>query len=163
MKKEKSIFLFFLNKSVQNFYTNSMEIEKASQEKDSIGKVTGFFLFRNLINSYNEDKSLPDDQRKMVKKYGTTSIILSTIAILISLSCLISVISNIQFFGFSYILMLIIFILCGVVLTLLLSIYSFVFAVMQVRLNRRSSGIIGIVLSILTIVSSFLLVFFLIT
>ena len=142
-----------------------MEIEKNnfSQDNDGIGKVTGFFLFRNLINSYNESKNLPDEERKKVKKYGTASIILSIIAILISASCLICVISNVEFFGFSYILMLIIFILCGVILTLLLSIYSFVFAVMQVRLNRRSSGIIGIVLSILTIVSSFLLIFFLVT
>jgi len=142
-----------------------MNIERSnfSQEKDSIGKITGFFLFRNLINSYNDDKNLPDDERKNVKKYGSVSITLSIIAILISVSCLVCVISNIEFFGFSYILMLIIFILCGVILTLLLSIYSFVFAVMQVRLNRRSSGIIGIVLSILAIVSAFLLVFFLIT
>ena len=142
-----------------------MEIErnKSSEENDGIGKVTGFFLFRNLINSYNEAKNLPDDERKRVKKYGTASIILSTIAFLISVSCLICVISNFEFFGFSYILMLIIFILCGVILNLLLSIYAFVFAVMQVRLNRRSSGIIGIIFSVLSIVSSILLVFFLVT
>ena len=58
-----------------------MEIEKSKENKniDTVGKVTGFFLFRNLINSYNEDKCLDEEERKTVKKYGAVAIILSSL------------------------------------------------------------------------------------
>lgn len=137
-----------------------MEIEKSKESNkiDAVGKVTGFFLFRNLINGYNEDKNLNEEERKSIKKYGVASIILSSISLLISLGCLFSTIANFEFIGFSYILMLIVFILCGVILSIILSIYAFIFAVMQVRLNRKSCGILGIILSILGIVSAILLV-----
>ena len=99
-----------------------MEIEKSKESNkiDAVGKVTGFFLFRNLINGYNEDKNLNEEERKSIKKYGVASIILSSISLLISLGCLFSTIANFEFIGFSYILMLIVFILCGVILSIIL-------------------------------------------
>ena len=132
-----------------------------TSEKDSIGKITGFFLFRNLINGYNEAKNLDDDKRKDIKKYGVLSAILAIIAIIISASCLISTFTDFQFFGFSYVLYMFVYIIGGVIIGIILSIYSFVFAVMQVRLNRKSVGIIGIILSVLGIISSISLIFFL--
>lgn len=137
-------------------YTNNLD------NKDSIGKATGFFLFRNVVSNYNEDKTKPEDERKNIKKYGRVSFILSLIALLLSLSCLVSNLVNLEFVGFSYVLMLIIYILGGFIISLILSIYGFVFAVMQVRLNRKSIGIVGIVLSILAIISCILLIVFLI-
>ena len=37
-------------------------------QKDAIGKITGFFLFRNLINGYNDAKNFDEDTRKSIKK-----------------------------------------------------------------------------------------------
>lgn len=115
---------------------------------DSIGKATGFFLFRNVINDYNSDKENPEDERKNIKKYGKVSIILSAIAIILSLSSLISKFSNIEFAGFSNLLMVIIYIFSGIIISTILSIYGFVFGILQVRLNRKSIGVIGLVASI---------------
>lgn len=115
---------------------------------DSIGKATGFFLFRNVINDYNTDKEKQEDERKDIKKYGKVSVILSTIAIILSLSCLISKFANIEFAGFSNILMVIIYIFSGIIISTILSLYGFVFGVLQIRLNRKSVGIIGLILSI---------------
>lgn len=115
---------------------------------DSIGKATGFFLFRNVINDYNADKEKQEDERKDIKKYGKVSVILSTIAIILSLSCLISKFANIEFAGFSNILMVIIYIFSGIIISTILSLYGFVFGVLQIRLNRKSVGIIGLILSI---------------
>ena len=137
-------------------YTNNLD------NKDSIGKATGFFLFRNVVSNYNEDKTKPEDERKNIKKYGRVSFILSLIALFLSLSCLVSNLVNLEFVGFSYVLMLIIYILGGFIISLILSTYGFVFAVMQVRLNRKSIGIVGVVLSILAIISCILLIVFLI-
>lgn len=143
-----------------------MQISENSQNElssnDAVGKITGFFLFRNLIAGYNDDKLKPQEERKDIKKYGAVSVILSTIALLISGSCLISTLMDFSLVGFSYILINIIFILGGVVLAALMSIYSFVFGVMQVRLNRKGSGIFGIVLSVLAMVSAVLLIVFMI-
>lgn len=130
--------------------------------KDPVGKVTGFFLFKNLISGYSEDKNANDDERKKIKKYGIASFILSLIAVVISISCLLSTIIGNDFIGFSYALMLIIYILGGVVVSLLLAVYAFIFAVMQIRLNRKSIGIIGLSLSILSAIASVLLVVFII-
>ncbi|MBQ9792189.1 MAG: hypothetical protein IJW32_00380 [Clostridia bacterium] len=130
--------------------------------KDPIGKVTGFFLFRNLISSYSSDKNSGDDERKKIKKYGVASFILSLIAVIISISCLLSTIIGNDFIGFSYALILIIYILGGVVVSLILAIYGFIFAVMQIRLNRKAIGIIGLSLSILSVIASLLLVVFII-
>ena len=129
---------------------------------DAVGKVTGFFLFRNLIAGYNDDKAKPQDQRQNIKKYGVVSVILSAIALIISGSCLISTIIDFDMVGFSYVLINIIFIVGGVILSALLSIYGFVFGVMQVRLNRKGSGLLGLVLSILSMVSAVLLIVFMI-
>ena len=131
-------------------------------DKDPVGKVTGFFLFKNLISGYAEDKNANDDERKKIKKYGVASFILSLIAVVISISCLLSTIIGNDFIGFSYALMLIIYILGGVVVSLLLAVYAFIFAVMQIRLNRKSVGIIGLSLSILSAIASVLLVVFII-
>ena len=141
---------------------NIREEENLAQDKDSIGKFTGFFLFRNLINSYNEAKESNDEDRTKIKKYGVIYIILAIIALLISGSCLLCSITGVEFWGFSYVVMLLIFIIGGVIISALFAIYSCVFAVMQVRLNRRASGIIGIVFSVLAMVSSILLVVFMI-
>lgn len=131
-------------------------------QNDAVGKITGFFLFRNLIAGYNDDKTKPQDERKNIKKYGVVSIILASLAFIISGSCLISTIMDINLAGFSYVLINIIFIVGGVLLSGLLSIYGFVFGVMQIRLNRKSAGIFGLILSILAMVSSILLIVFMI-
>lgn len=137
---------------IENNYTNKMD------DKDAIGNVTGFFLFRNLINNYNNDKSKIEEERKNIKKYGRVSCTLSLIALFLSLSCLISSLINLDFVGFSYILLIVIYILGGFIISLILAIYGFVFGVMQVRLNRKSIGIIGLVLSVLSIISSIALI-----
>ena len=136
--------------------------EEDLEKDDSVGKFTGFFLFRNLIKGYNEAKDSSDEDRMKIKKYGIISIILAIIALVISGSCLVCSITGVEFWGFSYVVMLLIFIVGGVIISALFAIYSFVFAVMQVRLNRRASGIIGIVLSVLAMISSILLVVFMI-
>ena len=136
--------------------------EEDLEKDDSVGKFTGFFLFRNLIKGYNEAKDSSDEDRTKIKKYGIISIILAIIALVISGSCLVCSITGVEFWGFSYVVMLLIFIVGGVIISALFAIYSFVFAVMQVRLNRRASGIIGIVLSVLAMISSILLVVFMI-
>lgn len=137
---------------IENNYTNKMD------DKDAIGNVTGFFLFRNLINNYNKDKSKIEEERKNIKKYGRVSCTLSLIALFLSLSCLISSLINLDFVGFSYILLIVIYILGGFIISIILAIYGFVFGVMQVRLNRKSIGIIGLVLSVLSIISSIALI-----
>lgn len=131
-------------------------------QNDAVGKITGFFLFRNLIAGYNDDKTKPQDERKNIKKYGVVSIILASLAFIISGSCLISTIMDINLAGFSYVLINIIFVVGGVLLSGLLSIYGFVFGVMQIRLNRKSAGIFGLILSILAMASSILLIVFMI-
>jgi hypothetical protein len=126
--------------------------------KDSVGKITGFFLFRNVINGYNCDKEKPEEERKNIKTYGKLSVTLSIIALLISGCCLIANLMELDVIGFSYVLMLIIYIFSGIIISILLAIYGFVFGVMQCRLNRKSIGIIGIVLSVLAIICSLFLV-----
>ena len=131
--------------------------KKEMNEKDSVGKITGFFLFRNVINGYNKDKNKPEEERKSIKKYGKLSLTLSAIALVISACCLIANLMEMNVIGISYVVMLVIYIFSGIVISILLSIYGFVFGVMQCRLNRKSIGIIGIVLSILAMISSILL------
>lgn len=119
--------------------------------QDSIGKATGFFLFRNLVNGYNIDKEKQEDERKSIKKYGTTSLILSLISILLGVCSLICKFSNLELAGFSNLLIVVIYILSGIVVSTILSMYAFVFAVLQTRLNRKSIGIIALIASILSI------------
>lgn len=137
-------------------YSNRLE------RQDSIGKITGFFLFRNLINKYNEDKCKNEDDRKNIKKYGKISLVISLIALLISAACLISNLTNVELFGFSYVVMLVLYVLSGVIISLILSLYGFVFGVMQIRLNRKSIGVFGLVLSIFAFLCSLALILFLI-
>ena len=124
---------------------------KSQNEPDAIGKVTGFFLFRNVINSYNQDKLKDEDSRREIKKYGSISLTLSIIAFVISGACLISNISRLDLVGMSYVVMLVIYILSGIVVSLILALYGFVFGVMQIRLNRKGIGIFGLIFSILDI------------
>lgn len=131
-------------------------------KKDSVGKVTGFFLFRNVIDSYNNDKGKGEEERKNINKYGRVSLTLAIVALIISATCLISNLTNIDFFGFSYVLMLVIYVFSGILISIILSIYAFVFGVMQIRLNRKSTGIFGLVLSILSILASIFLIIVLI-
>ena len=131
-------------------------------ENDPVGKVTGFFLFRNLINSYANDKVADGNVRKNIKKYGVASLIFGFIAFAISFCCMLGSVVGIQAEGFSFFLLTIINIVGGVIISLLLSIYSFVFAVMQIRLNRKAVGVIGIVLSVLAMAASVVLVVFMI-
>ncbi len=139
--------------------TNGMNIESRDKndisnkvdEKDAIGKVTGFFLFRGIIASYNEDKQKDEESRKNIKKYGKIAITLGLIALFMSASCLISSLSRLDLVGMSYVVMLVIYVLSGIVVALILALYGFVFSVMQVRLNRKSIGIFGIILSLFDI------------
>lgn len=128
---------------------------------DPIGKITGFFLFRNLIENYNDNKSQDEDSRKRIKKYGIISLVLSLVAIAISVSCLVTTLINVQFQGASVVLIMIVSILGCVIIPIIMSIYAFVFAVLQVRLNRKAIGIIGIVASVLSLVSCIVLTVFL--
>lgn len=138
--------------------------EKNSKQNNSdpIGKITGFFLFRNLIDNYNDNKVSGEDERKRIKKYGIISLILSLAAIVISVSCLITTIINVEFQGVSVVLIMIVSILGGIIIPIIMSLYAFVFAVLQVRLNRKAVGIIGIVTSVLSLVSCIVLTVFLI-
>ena len=140
----------------------NLKEKDANKNADPIGKITGFFLFRNLIENYNDNKGLPEDERKRIKKYGVISLILSTIAVLVSASCLVVTIANVAFQGASVILIMIVSILGCVIIPFVMSIYAFVFAVMQVRLNRKAVGIIGIVASVLAAVCCIVLIVFLI-
>lgn len=136
--------------------------KKNMNNKDAIGKITGFFLFRNLIDKYNQNKDLNENDRKKIKKYGIMSVILSGIAIIVSVSCLITILMNLEFQGASLVLIMIVSVLGCVVIPLIMTAYAFVFAVLQVRLNRKSIGIIGLVLSVLSAVSCITLIVFLI-
>lgn len=143
-----------------------MEIEHANTQKeldkkDSVGKITGFFLFRNLIENYNTLKSSPEEERKKIKRYGILSLILSIISLLLSLANLFSRLFNLEIFGGSYVIMLIIYIFSGIIVSLILSIYGFVFGVLQVRLNRKSIGIFGLILSVASICLVIVLIVFL--
>ena len=127
------------------------EVSNKMDEKDAIGKVTGFFLFRGIIASYNEDKQRDEENRKNIKKYGKIAMTLGLIALFMSASCLVSNLTRLDLVGMSYVVMLVIYILSGIIVALILALYSFVFSVMQVRLNRKSIGIFGIMLSLFDI------------
>lgn len=137
-----------------------MEIKggRGLDERDSVGKVTGFFLFRNIVNGYNEDKAKPEEERKNIKKYGKLSLTLSLVALLVSGCCLIANLMELDVIGMSYVLMLVLYIFSGIVISVVLAIYGFVFGVMQCRLNRKSVGIVGIVLSVLAVVCAIFLI-----
>ena len=127
-------------------------------EEDSIGKVTGFFLFRNIINSYNDDKDKAEDERKTLKKYGRIAFILSIISLVLSISCLIFRLGSYGAIGVNNVIVNIFYIIGGIVVGLGLGLYGFVFGVMQVRLNRKSIGIISLIASILSVLSALFLI-----
>ena len=127
-------------------------------EEDNVGKVTGFFLFRNVINGYNNDKNKPEEERKDIKKYGITAMVLCIISLLLSLCSIILRLTQYDNIGVPYAVMSILYIVGGIIVSGLLGIYAFVFAVMQVRLNRKAIGIVALILSILSILSSISLI-----
>ena len=135
------------------------ELKNLEDEKqiDNIGKATGFFLFRNLINNYNEMKQ-DETKRYECKKYGKIACVLSFIGLAISLGIIlifgVNVYGDMNFGGFGSVLSIIVSVIAGIVLPLLLGIYAMVFAIMQVRLNRKAIGIVGVVLATLTVLSS---------
>ena len=134
------------------------ELKNLEDEKqiDNIGKATGFFLFRNLINNYNELKQ-DETKRYECKKYGKISCTLSLIGIAISLGIIlmfgVQVFGATEYGGFGSIISIIISIIAGVVLPFGLGVYGMVFAIMQVRLNRKAIGVVGVIMSTLTILS----------
>ena len=123
---------------------------------DNIGKATGFFLFRNLINNYNELKQ-DETKRYECKKYGKIALILSFIGISVSIGFILIFgvnVYGVEIGGFGSVLTMILSIIAGIVLPLLLGIYGMVFSVLQVRLNRKVIGIISIISSTICILSS---------
>lgn len=138
------------------------ELKNLEDEKqiDNIGKATGFFLFRNLINNYNEMKQ-DETKRYECKKYGNIALILSLIGIAVSVGFILIFginVYGVEFGGFGSVLTMILSIIAGIVLPLGLGIYSMVFAVMQVRLNRKAIGIVGLITATLCILSSIAMV-----
>jgi len=129
-------------------------------ENKQLGKIASFFLFKNLLNNYNNDKNLNDEERKGIKKYGVISIILSTIALILSVVCFLSSIIGTDLLGFSYVIMMIIYIIGGIIVSVILSIYGFIFGILQIRLNRKSLGVFGIAFSSISVVFSVLLIIF---
>lgn len=123
---------------------------------DNIGKATGFFLFRNLVNGYNEIK---DDETKRYecKKYGKISIILSIIGIAVALGVIlifgVRAFGGMQFAGFGSVMSIVITVIAGIVLPVILGVYGMVFSILQIRLNRKSIGVIAVILSTITILS----------
>lgn len=123
---------------------------------DNIGKATGFFLFRNLINNYNELKN-DDTKRYECKKYGKISIILSFIGLAVAVGVIlifgVRAFGGMDFAGFGSVMSIVITIIAGIVLPIILGIYGMVFAILQIRLNRKSVGVISIILATMTILA----------
>ena len=133
------------------------EIKNNDDEKqiDNIGKATGFFLFRNLINNYNEIKA-DETKRYECKKYGKISVILSLIAIAVAVGFILIFGVNlygVELGGFGSVLSIILSVIAGIILPLGLGVYGMVFGIMQVRLNRKAIGVVGVVLSTIAILS----------
>ena len=142
------------------------ELKNLEDDKqiDNIGKATGFFLFRNLINNYNEMKQ-DETKRYECKKYGKIALILSLIGIAVSIGFILIFGVNVyglDIGGFGSILTMILSIIAGIVLPLGLGVYGMVFAVMQVRLNRKAIGIVGLIAATICILSSVAMVVLLI-
>ena len=131
---------------------NITEVDMDNQ--DSIGKISGFFLFQNLLNDYTEIK-LSEEERKKSKKFGFRGIIWCVFSILLSLGATFGMRSSVQgLMGFQHGMMITMYVFAGTVFPLLLGIYGMIFAVMQLRLNRKTIGIIAIIISVLTIINS---------
>lgn len=130
---------------------------------DNIGKATGFFLFRNLINNYNELKN-DDTKRYECKKYGKISIILSFIGLAVAVGVIlifgVRAFGGMDFAGFGSVMSIVITIIAGIVLPIILGIYGMVFAILQIRLNRKSVGVISIILATMTILAGVTMIVF---
>lgn len=128
---------------------------------DNIGKATGFFLFRNLINNYNELKN-DDTKRYECKKYGKISIILSFIGLAVAVGVIlifgVRAFGGMDFAGFGSVMSIVITIIAGIVLPIILGIYGMVFAILQIRLNRKAVGVISIILATMTILAGILMI-----
>ena len=134
------------------------EFKNLEDEKqiDNIGKATGFFLFRNLINNYNEIKQ-DETKRYECKKYGKISLTLSIIGIVVALGFILIFgvnVYGVEFGGFGSAVTMILSVVAGIVLPFGLGVYAMVFAIMQIRLNRKFGGVIGLIASTITILSS---------
>ena len=134
------------------------ELKNLEDDKqiDNIGKATGFFLFRNLINNYNEMKQ-DETKRYECKKYGKIALILSLIGIAVSIGFILIFgvnVYGVDIGGFGSVLTMILSIIAGIILPLGLGVYGMVFAVMQVRLNRKAIGIVGLIAATICILSS---------
>ena len=123
---------------------------------DNIGKATGFFLFRNLINKYNAIKE-DETKRYECKRYGIISFVLSVIGIAVSLGVIlifgVRAYGGMDLGGMGSVMSMIISIIAGVILPIGLGIYAMVFAIMQVRLNRKAIGVISIIVATITLLS----------
>lgn len=133
------------------------EIDNEDEKRiDNIGKATGFFLFRNLINNYNEMKN-DETKRYECKKYGKIALVLSIIGILVALGVIlifgVRAFGGMDFGGFGSVISIIISAIAGVILPIILGIYGLVFSIMQVRLNRKAIGVVSIISSTITILA----------
>ena len=59
----------------------------------------------------------------------------------------------IQFAGFGSVMSIVITVIAGIVLPVILGVYGMVFSILQIRLNRKSIGVIAVILSTITILS----------
>lgn len=143
---------------------NTSQIDNEDEKRiDNIGKATGFFLFRNLINNYNEIKN-DETKRYECKKYGKIALVLSIIGLVVSIGFIlffgIGTFGNNELQGFGSVMSIILSAIAGVIIPIILGVYSMVFSVLQIRLNRKAIGIISIIFSTLTILSGVLMAVF---
>ena len=124
---------------------------------DEVGKATGFFLFRNLLKKYQEIKD-DDEQRIQCKRYGKISLILSIISLIISVGFIlifgVSAFGALNLAGFGSVMSIILEVVAGIIIPLLLAIYSMVFAIMQIRLNQKAIGVIAIIVSVIAVLTA---------
>ncbi len=138
------------------------EIDNEDEKRiDNIGKAMGFFLFRNLINNYNEMKN-DETKRYECKKYGKIALVLSIIGIMVAVGVIlifgVRAFGGMDFGGFGSVISIIISAIAGVILPIILGIYGLVFSIMQVRLNRKAIGVVSIISSTITILAGFAMI-----
>lgn len=124
---------------------------------DEVGKATGFFLFRGLLKKYQDIKN-DDSKREHCKRYGNISLILSFISLIVSVGFIlifgVSAFGDLGLAGAGSFLSKLLSIVAGVVIPVLLSIYSMIFAIMQIRLNRKAVGVIAMIVSVISILTA---------
>jgi len=124
---------------------------------DEVGKATGFFLFRNCLKKYREIRD--DEQRRTeCKRYGNISLILSIIALIISVGFIlifgVSAFGSLGLAGFGSVLSIILSVVAGIVVPVVLSIYAMVFSIMQIRLNRKAVGVVAIIVAVISMLTA---------